>query len=48
MNVRSRRVMEKCGLRLARTFHLEWENPLPGTEQGGVEYELTRADWEAR
>jgi RimJ/RimL family protein N-acetyltransferase len=48
VNVRSRRVMEKCGMRLARTFHLEWEDPLPGTEQGGVEYELTRADWEAR
>ncbi|MFI6738322.1 GNAT family N-acetyltransferase [Nonomuraea sp. NPDC050451] len=48
VNVRSRRVMEKCGLRFARTFHPEWEYPLPGAEQGEVEYELTRAEWEAR
>ncbi|MBE1593746.1 GNAT family N-acetyltransferase [Nonomuraea angiospora] len=48
VNVRSRRVMEKCGLRFARTFHPEWEDPLPGTEHGEVEYELTRAEWEAR
>ncbi|MEV4360535.1 GNAT family N-acetyltransferase [Nonomuraea sp. NPDC049625] len=48
VNVRSRRVMEKCGLRFTRTFHLEWEDPLPGAEHGEVEYELTRAEWETR
>ncbi|MER6000651.1 GNAT family N-acetyltransferase [Nonomuraea angiospora] len=48
VNVRSRRVMEKCGLRFTRTFHLEWEDPLPGVEHGEVEYELTRAEWETR
>ncbi|MFI7127271.1 GNAT family N-acetyltransferase [Nonomuraea sp. NPDC050153] len=48
VNVRSRRVMEKCGLRFARTFHLDWEDPLPGAEQGEVEYELLRAEWETR
>ncbi|MFN2469573.1 MAG: hypothetical protein ABR583_00990 [Gaiellaceae bacterium] len=31
-----------------RTFHLEWPEPIEGTELGDVEYELLRADWEAR
>ncbi len=46
VNLPSRRVMEKCGLRHVRTFHLEWDDPLPGTEHGEVEYALDRADWE--
>ena len=46
VNLASRRVMEKCGLRHVRTFHLEWDDPLPGTEHGEVEYALTRAEWE--
>ncbi|CAN5368705.1 GNAT family N-acetyltransferase [soil metagenome] len=45
VNTGSRRVMEKAGLRYLRTFHLAWPDPLPGTEQGEVEYAITRADW---
>jgi RimJ/RimL family protein N-acetyltransferase len=45
VNLRSRRVMEKAGLTYVRTFHLEWDDPLEGTEHGEVEYALTRADW---
>ncbi len=48
VNAASRRVMEKAGLAYVRTFHLEWEDPLPGTEHGEVEYALTSADWERR
>jgi RimJ/RimL family protein N-acetyltransferase len=44
VNRASRRVMERCGLRYVRTFHGEWADPIPGTEQGEVEYELLRAD----
>lgn len=47
VNDRSRRVMERCGLRYVRTFHLEWEDPIPGTEHGEVEYALLREQWEA-
>lgn len=47
VNERSRAVMERIGLRYARTFHLEFEDPLPGTELGEVEYELTRSEWQA-
>lgn len=45
VNFRSRRVMEKAGLRYLRTFHLEWDDPIPGTEHGEVEYELLRPEW---
>ncbi|MFE6780483.1 GNAT family N-acetyltransferase [Streptomyces sp. NPDC057702] len=46
VNTASRRVMEKAGLRYVRTFHEHFEDPLPGTEHGEVEYELRRVDWE--
>lgn len=45
VNTPSRRVMERVGLRYARTFHLHFEDPIPGTEHGEVEYELLRSDW---
>ncbi|HEX6074515.1 MAG TPA: GNAT family N-acetyltransferase [Micromonosporaceae bacterium] len=47
VNARSRRVMEKAGLRYVRTFHREWAEPLPGTQHGEVEYALARRDWQA-
>ena len=46
VNLASRRVMEKSGLAFVRTFHLAWDDPLPGTEHGEVEYALEREDWE--
>jgi len=46
VNTRSRRVMEKAGLAYVRTFHEEFDDSLPGTEYGEVEYALTKADWE--
>jgi RimJ/RimL family protein N-acetyltransferase len=42
VNERSRRVMQACGLKHVRTFHVEWEEPIDGAEQGDVEYELRR------
>jgi RimJ/RimL family protein N-acetyltransferase len=46
VNAASRRVMEKSGLTLVRTFHQPWPDPIPGDEHGDVEYALTRAEWE--
>ena len=46
VNDRSRRVLERCGLRHHRTVHLEWDDPIPGTEHGEVEYELRGEEWE--
>ncbi|ADD44679.1 GCN5-related N-acetyltransferase [Stackebrandtia nassauensis DSM 44728] len=45
VNAGSRRVMEKAGLRYLRTFHVHFDDPLPGTEHGEVEYALTREEW---
>ena len=47
-NLASRRVMEKAGLTLVRTFHQPWPYPIEGDELGDVEYALDRADWERR
>jgi len=45
VNTGSRRVMEKAGLRYARTVHLDWAEPLDGNEHGDVEYRLLRGQW---
>jgi RimJ/RimL family protein N-acetyltransferase len=44
----SRRVMENAGLRLVRTYHAPWPDPIPGDEHGDVEYAITRDEWAAR
>jgi RimJ/RimL family protein N-acetyltransferase len=46
VNVASRRVMEKAGLRFVRTFHQPWPDYIEGQEQGDVEYALLRSEWE--
>jgi len=46
VNQASRRIMEKIGLTYSRTFHPE-AAPIPGSEAGEVEYDLTRAQWQA-
>jgi RimJ/RimL family protein N-acetyltransferase len=44
----SRRVMEKAGLSLTRSFRQPWPYVIKGDEYGDVEYSLTRAEWERR
>jgi len=46
VNVASRRVLEKAGLRYVRTFHQPWPYSIEGDEHGDVEYALLRAEWE--
>ena len=45
VNTGSRRVMEKAGLRVTRTFHADWPVHIPGDEHGDVEYAITRDEW---
>ncbi|MFI6166368.1 GNAT family N-acetyltransferase [Nocardia sp. NPDC051052] len=45
VNIASRRVLKKSGLTHVRSFYLHFDDPVPGTEHGEVEYELHRADW---
>ena len=33
-------------MRLARTFHADWPEHIPGDEHGDVEYAITREEWE--
>jgi RimJ/RimL family protein N-acetyltransferase len=42
VNTASRRVLEKAGLHHVRTWFGDWDDPLPGSEQGDVDYEFTR------
>jgi RimJ/RimL family protein N-acetyltransferase len=46
VNVASRRVMEKAGLRLVRTFRQPWPYPADGSQHGAVEYALDKSRWQ--
>jgi len=46
VNAASRRVMEKAGLRLVRTFRQPWPHRIAGDELGDVEYALRKAEWQ--
>lgn len=45
VNTRSRRVMERLGMRHTETRAVHWSDPLPGAEEGEVEYALERQSW---
>jgi RimJ/RimL family protein N-acetyltransferase len=45
VNVASRGVMRRIGMRHTRTEVRAWEEPLPGSEEGEVIYEIRRQDW---
>ncbi len=45
VNHRSRAVLERIGLRYERTWVEALEDPLPGSEQGEVQYGQSREDW---
>jgi RimJ/RimL family protein N-acetyltransferase len=46
VNTASRRVMEKSGMRLVRSYTADWPVSIPGDEHGGVEYAISRREWE--
>ncbi|MEV4472091.1 GNAT family N-acetyltransferase [Nonomuraea sp. NPDC049504] len=45
VNAASRATMASLGMTYVRTFHQDWDDPLPGSEQGEVEYAITRDRW---
>ncbi|MFK4085786.1 GNAT family N-acetyltransferase [Kribbella sp. NPDC020789] len=47
VNHRSRAVLRRSGLRFVRLWHEHFDDPLPGTEFGEVEYAVDRRTWEA-
>jgi len=48
VNAASRAVMERVGLTFVRTYPSSTTAPVEGLEEGEVEYELTRGQWERR
>jgi RimJ/RimL family protein N-acetyltransferase len=48
VNQASRRVMEKAGLTLVRTFRPPWPYPIDGEEFGVLEYALDKSGWQQR
>ncbi|KAL6240382.1 hypothetical protein RBB50_012719 [Rhinocladiella similis] len=47
INVASRATMTSCGLQQVRTFYNKYDDPIPGIEEGEVEYRITRDEWSA-
>ena len=45
VNAASRATMAAVGMQYVRTFHLEFDEPLPRSELGEVEYAITREQW---
>jgi RimJ/RimL family protein N-acetyltransferase len=48
VNVGSRAVLEKVRMRYIRTYFAHFDDPLPGTDKGEVEYAMTRDEWLAQ
>ncbi len=48
VNAGSRGVMRSIGMRHVATEVREWDDPIPGWEQGEVTYEITAVEWLAR
>ena len=46
VNVGSRCVLERVGFSLVRSWVEEWDNPIPGWEQGEAAYGLTLQRWQ--
>jgi RimJ/RimL family protein N-acetyltransferase len=45
VNTASRATMASVGMRHLRTFHLDCDEPLPGSDLGEVEYAISRQQW---
>lgn len=48
VNAASRATMHAVGMRQVRTFHMDFDDALPGSQHGEVEYAISRQDWIAR
>jgi RimJ/RimL family protein N-acetyltransferase len=46
VNTPSRATMTSLGMTYVRSFHEDYDDPLPGVEQGEVEYDMTRSAWD--
>jgi len=47
VNQASRATMKSVGMKFERRFHEEFDEMIPGAEEGEVEYAITRDEWQA-
>ena len=45
VNAASQATMASVGMRHVRTFHQDFDEPLPGSELGEVDYAISREEW---
>ena len=45
VNAGSRATMASLGLTFVRSFTEQYDEPVPGSEEGEVEYAITREEW---
>lgn len=45
VNSASRATLTACGLTHTDTIHLQWDDPIPGTEEGETLWSVSRDDW---
>jgi len=48
VNAGSRATMAAVGMQHVRTFHMDWDEPISGSELGEVEYAISREQWFTR
>ena len=48
VNAASRATMTSIGMQYVRTFQLDFDEPIPGSELGEVEYAISRKQWHLR
>jgi RimJ/RimL family protein N-acetyltransferase len=46
VNTPSRATMASLGMTFVRSFHEDHDEPIPGSDEGEVEYDMTRAAWD--
>jgi RimJ/RimL family protein N-acetyltransferase len=46
VNTPSRATMASLGMTFVRSFHEDYDEPVEGSDQGEVEYDLTREAWD--
>lgn len=45
VNTASRATMTAIGMHHTRTLHADWQEPVPGSELGEVEYAISHEQW---
>lgn len=47
VNIASRATMASVGMKFVRNFYMHFDEPIPGSEEGEVEYAISKDEWSA-